>query len=293
MRGIATLPLLKKVKKRDYVVLELDSWQLQGFGESKMSPHIAVFTTFMDDHLDYYKGDRKKYLSDKAHIFLHQEKNDFLILGRQASLLIRKKYGKKIKSKIISPVNIPSNWKVSLLGQHNVDNITLAISVANILKIPKEIIKKTVENFKEVPGRMELVKTYKKIKIYNDTTATTPHATLAALKALSHKKNVVLIIGGANKHLDMKEFLKEIPKYTKAVFVLPGTGTGKISRDLKKFAVPVVFVKNLKWAVRESLKTAQQGDIILFSPAFASFGMFKNEFDRGEQFDKIIRALKR
>lgn len=301
IKGVATLPFLKKIKSGDLVVLELDSWQLQGFGDSHIGPHISVFTTFMEDHLNYYKGDMETYLSDKANIFLYQKKKDFLVLGKDVSSLIRKTYGKRIQSKIVSPAPIPSAWKVHLLGAHNRENISLAVAVAHILKIPKAITKKAVENFKGVQGRMELVKIHKGIKIYNDTTATTPHATLAALKALcspstqksrsGQNQNVVLILGGADKKIDMANLLSEIPLHVKTLIVLPGSGTDRISAVLKKLPVPIEWTKNLKQAVKKALYTARKGDIILLSPAFASFGLFKNEFDRGEQFDKLVKKL--
>ena len=295
VRGVATLPLLKKTKKGDIVVLELDSWQLQGFGEDKISPHISVFTTFMPDHLNYYKNNLDMYLLDKAQIFLHQKKDDYLVLGESVKTLIKKQYGNKMKGKIILPTPIPSAWKVHLLGAHNRENISLAVAVAHILKIPKAITKKAVGNFKGVQGRMELVKIHKGIKIYNDTTATTPHATIAALKALSHKKNVVLIFGGADKNIDMKELLKDIPKYCKALILLPGTGTDRILPILKAKSYKTKVqaeIFSLKEAVKEALKYAQSGDIILLSPAFASFGLFKNEFDRGDKFNELVKKLK-
>lgn len=291
VKGIATLPLLLKTKKDDIVVLELDSWQLQGFGDTKISPHVAVFTTFMEDHLNYYKDDMNAYLSDKANIFLHQKKEDFLVLGRNAFSPVRKIYGKKIRSKIISPSHIPATWKLRILGQHNKENISLATAATHVLKIPNGVIKKAVESFKGVPGRMELVKIHKGVKIYNDTTATTPHATIAALRALSKKKNVVLIMGGADKKIDMANLLSEIPLRVKTLTVLPGSGTDRIATSLKKLPVPVEWTKSLKQAVQDSLQRAEKGDIILFSPAFASFGLFKNEFDRGEQFNILVKRL--
>ncbi len=294
VKGIATLPLLRKIKNGDYIVLELDSWQLQGFGESKISPHIAVFTTFMEDHLNYYKGNMKTYLADKANIFLYQKREDFLVLGKSVSSFIRKKYGKKIKAHIISPAQISSKWKIPLLGKHNEDNISLAVAVADVLKIPKTITKKAVENFKGVSGRMELVRTYKGVHIYNDTTATTPHATLAALRALSRKKNIILIFGGADKNIDMKELLKDIPKYCKGLVLLPGTGTDRILPQLQVTGDKLQInqpARSLGQAVHKALNIAQNGDVVLFSPAFASFGMFQNEFHRGDEFVKIIKKL--
>ena len=126
------------------------------------------------------------------------------------------------------------------------------------------------------------------VKIYNDTTATTPEATLAALRALdTGTKNIVIIMGGADKDLDMNTLLYEIPNYTKRVILLAGTGTNRVLEFLPGASV----FDNLAKAVSEAFSSAVPGDIILFSPAFASFGMFKNEYDRGDQFVKLVQGL--
>ncbi|MEI8123728.1 MAG: cyanophycin synthetase [bacterium] len=168
------------------------------------------------------------------------------------------------------------------------------------MKIDEKIIKKSVEGFSGVEGRLEFLREYKGVKIYNDTTATTPDATIVALKSLGNKtdKNIILILGGADKTLDMSELVCEIPKYCKKVILLAGTGTDKLGILNNEYGmwnktnIQKILVSNLKEAVKHALDQAKRGDTVLFSPAFASFGMFKNEFDRGEQFTKIIKKLK-
>ena len=288
VKGIATLPLLEKAKRGDIAVLELDSWQLQGFAESKISPHISVFTTFFSDHLNYYKNNLDCYLEDKAGIFINQKSDDFLVLGSQASEIILSKYKNVIKSKIIIPeVALSAGFETKLLGEHNKYNISLAVATAQILNVPDGIIKKVVESFIGVPGRLELVRIINGVNIYNDTTATTPEATIAGLKALD--KNIILIMGGADKDLNMDTLIKTIPDHCKGVFVLPGTGTDRIKDKLETLKnMDVIFVKTLEEAFKKGLESSKSGDSLLLSPAFASFGMFKNEFDRGEKFIKII-----
>jgi UDP-N-acetylmuramoylalanine--D-glutamate ligase len=291
IKGLATLPLLKKVKAGDMVVMELSSWQLQGFGEAKISPQISVFTNLMNDHLNYYKGSMDLYFSDKAKICDNQKKEDFIICGQKIASKI-KSCGKKVIAKI---TDVPKSWKLKVKGEHNLENIACAIAVARVLKVDEKIIKKAVENFSGVEGRQEFVKEYKGIKIYNDTTATTPDATIVALKSLCDKnrKNIVLIMGGADKNLDMSGLVKEIPKYCKAVFLLAGSGSEKLSAvSYSLEAKDYIKVDNLKDAVNKALGVSKKGDILLFSPAFASFGMFKNEFDRGDKFNKLIKGLK-
>ncbi len=288
VRGVSTLPLLKKLKKDDIVVMELDSWQLQGFGDEGISPNVAVFTTFLPDHLNYYKGDppdiragMKAYFADKSKIYINQKEGDILIAGNQMEKMVG------VKNKIVVGLNdLPKNWKLKMPGVHNRYNAALAVAAAKALNVPEKIIKKVAENFAGVPGRLELVRKWKGREIYNDTTSTTPEAGLVALEALGNKKNIILIMGGADKTLDMSKLVEALPKYCKEVIWLPGTGTDKIKNENSK------VVNSMKDAVSEAVKLSKKGDAILLSPAFASFGLFKNEFDRGEQFDNLIKKLK-
>ncbi|MBI2108867.1 MAG: UDP-N-acetylmuramoyl-L-alanine--D-glutamate ligase [Parcubacteria group bacterium] len=295
VRGISTLAFLKEAKKGDYAVLELDSWQLQGFGERKTSPQMAVFTNFMPDHLNYYKGDMRAYWRDKENIFKYQTKNDFLITTSELYQYIDTVSDEeKIKSNVIIAEDFPKNWKLKLLGEHNTENCAIAITTARTLGISDEIIKDVVEDFRGVSGRLEFLREVGGVKIYNDTTATTPDATIAALRALqptthNPQPKIILIMGGADKGLDMSKFMEEIPKYCKAIILLPGTGTANFRFQISDFRFQ--NVKNLKEAVDVAMGEAEKGDTILFSPAFASFGLFKNEFDRGEQFIKLVNNL--
>ena len=283
VRGVSNLQLLKDTKGTDMSVFELDSWQLQGFGESKISPLIAVFTNFLSDHLNYYKNDTKKYFSDKSYIYKFQNRNDILVLGPKMRGLI-----KNAKSKIIntSVKNIPKSWKINLKGEHNLENIICAVEVARILKIKEKIIKKAVESFKTIPGRLEMVKKMRGVYIYNDTNSTTPDAVIAALN--SFPKKVILIMGGMDKGPKVDDLVKILPRKTKYIFLTPGSGGDKIRRHkIKTERVP-----GLQGAVTTAMKKSKAGDVILFSPGFASFNMFKNEYDRGDQFMKIVKKLK-
>ncbi len=290
IKGTAALPLLKVVKDWDLVVFELSSWQLQGFGEAKISPHISVFTNFMPDHMNYYGSAglttskaMKRYFSDKSYIYKYQKKEDILVLGPSMKGKV-----KDVKAKIINvnPKKLPKNIRIKLLGAHNIENIAIAREVALILKVKEDVIKKAVEKFEAIEGRLELVRSLNGVRIYNDTNSTTPEATLAALN--SFDKKVILIMGGMDKGLDIKNLQIEIPKKTKKVIMLPGSGGEKL--DMKKFNV--VEVNDMKGAVKEAMKEAVSGDIVLFSPAFASFNMFKNEYDRGEEFMKAVKSIK-
>jgi UDP-N-acetylmuramoylalanine--D-glutamate ligase len=294
--GVSTLSLIDRVRPGDFVVLELDSWQLQGFGDLKISPQFSVFTNFYDDHLNYYNrgsvtARRSAYFADKANIFKYQRMGDKLIAGEQVFDRLKKL---SVKSSLICarPSKIPVSWRIKLLGKHNRQNIACAATLARALDISDDVIKTAVENFTGVSGRLELTRVWRGISIFNDTTATTPEATIAALRALNFEsknfKKIILICGGADKGLNLKELLAEIPKYVKTAILLQGSGTERLVLDRK---LPIIKKNTLAECLAEAIKIAESGDVILFSPAFASFGLFKNEYDRGDQFMKLVKKL--
>ncbi len=313
IRGVATLPLLKKVKAGDILVCELDSWQLQGFGEAKISPHISVFTNLMPDHMNYYKNSMEDYFNDKALIFKNQKAGDVLITSKDVKKLIQNSpstlkgegKGEVLNGKIILPdKKSVADFKFVVPGEHQRQNLAYAVEVAKQFKIPIEKIKKAVGGFGGVEGRLQYLRNYKGIKIYNDNNATTPEATIAGIKALNKqalpvinrqgllkRNNLVLICGGADKKLDLTNFVKEVNKNCKAVSLIPGTGTDYLIKNYK-LKVTNKIGKDLKEIVKNALGLAVRGDIILFSPAFASFGMFNNEYERNDLFMKIIKGLK-
>ncbi|MFA6325070.1 MAG: UDP-N-acetylmuramoyl-L-alanine--D-glutamate ligase [Candidatus Paceibacterota bacterium] len=307
IRGVATLPFLKKAKAGDILVCELDSWQLQGFGENRVSPNISIFTSFMPDHMNYYSGSMKNYFNDKANIFKYQKSSDVLIIRPEMKKFISKK-DTKGKLIIVNKKEV-ENWKFIVPGEHQRENLACAIAVANQFGISENKIKKTVADFKGMEGRLQLLRLYNGIKIYNDNNATTPEAVIAGIKALSFpetfpetgfrgvspkpglgEKRIVLICGGADKKLDLTNFVKVVNKNCKAVSLIPGTGTDILLS--KKLKVESYKGKDFKDVIFKALKFAKKGDIILFSPAFASFGMFNNEYERNDLFVKLIKKLK-
>lgn len=287
VRGVSTLALLTEATSEHIVVLELDSWQLQGWGEAKMSPHVAVFATLYQDHLNYYKDHLEMYLADKANIFLYQKQEDTLILGKQCAPTVIDTYGDIIESKtlVVDTVALPDTWTLCIPGMHNRYDAALALAAARALEVPDDISRKTLTSFAGVPGRLEFIAEKNGVKIYNDTTSTTPEATLAALAALG-TENTVIITGGTDKNLELDALVARL-KETKRVILLSGTGTDRIKADLPGASI----YGSITDAVADAFAHAKSGDTILFSPAFTSFGMFKNEFDRGDQFTAIVKAL--
>lgn len=289
VRGTALLPHLPAVTQESIAVLELDSWKLQGFREEGISPDVAVFTTFFQDHLNYYGGDMNLYLADKAQIFLHQEPGDSFVLGAQAKDAVLGSYSPPV-APIIADASLIEGWEFGIPGEHNRYNAACAALAARALGIEEEACRRALADFKGVPGRLEFLREVRGVKIYNDTAATTPEATLAALDALDPKgkRNIILIMGGADKGLTMAALIDILPRRVKRVVFLEGTGTERIKEHVPD---GMVYHTTLASAFTEAVEQAKSGDTILFSPAFASFGMFKNEYDRGEQFNELVKNL--
>ena len=295
VRGVSTLAMLTDVKKGDIAVLELDSWQLQGFGDLKISPHIAVFTNLMPDHQNYYK-DMDEYFSDKANIFHYQHQGDALMVGRSVSERVEAARP-PVAPHIPDP--IPSDWKLNIVGEHNRENASFANAALSALGLSDEEIKAGLESFEGVEGRLQFVRGIGGVKIYNDNNATTPEATIAALKALqesrikNHEVGIILIAGGSDKGLTLKALADEINRSCKDVALLAGTGTSKLEPLLdSRFVIRDSSQHtSLGSAIAQALRLATSDDVVLFSPAFASFGMFKNEYDRNDQFLELLRKM--
>lgn len=286
IRGLSTLAMLPEIRKGDICVLELDSWQLQGFGDLQISPHVAVVTNLMPDHMNYYHGDMHRYFSDKANIFKNQKDGDTLIVCDCVLDKVAKAHP-PIAPK--TPPALPEEWQLKIIGEHNVKNARLAAAALRALLLAEQKIRSGIESFEPVEGRLQLVREVGGIKIYNDNNATTPEATIAALRALDDgKKNTILIMGGADKGLDMSELVKEAQRRCKGIVLLAGTGTDRINTQLGSDMIYHITEN----AVRAAFEQAGSGDVVLFSPAFASFGMFKNEYDRNDRFMDAVAALR-
>jgi UDP-N-acetylmuramoylalanine--D-glutamate ligase len=294
IRGVSTLALLPQVTQNSIALMELDSWQCQGWGESKLSPNVAVFTTFMPDHMNYYKNDMQAYLFDKAQIFINQKPSDTLVVSDQVLPQLD-----QFKHAVQSHVSIAraGNIELSVLGEHNQLNAACALEAARALGIDDDVSFVALKNFQGVEGRLQFVREVRGVKIYNDNNSTTPDATVAALRAVGDValKKVVLILGGDDKKLDMSALIAEIPLWCSKVVLFKERGTERI-RDavfaLKEHGVQVYEEDGLAATVERAFSVAVPGETLLYSPAFSSFGKyFKNEYDRGDQFATLIKVL--
>jgi UDP-N-acetylmuramoylalanine--D-glutamate ligase len=196
--------------------------------------------------------------------------------------IIAREQGKVTRAAAISDL--------ALQGEHNLANALLAIGAGRALDAPWNAMKKALRTFKGLPDRQEAVRVWRGVSFINDTTATTPDATIAALRVFPSQKTV-LITGGTDKKLFFGELAREALK-VKALVLLPGSATDKLRPLLDRNNVSYADVRSMKEAVASAAKKARPGDRVLLSPGAASFGLFKNEFDRGEQFVREVKRLR-
>lgn len=302
IRGVSNLQLLKEVHDGSLCVMELDSWQLQGFGWAEMSPQISVFTNFMEDHLNYYQAGGKSkneamnlYFLDKANIFKNQEDTGVLVTTPEVFEYAKGK-GLSVRGEVVLADSsvMPEDCLLAMPGEHNRLNAALAYEALKAISLSDDLIFEGLASFSGVEGRLQYVKTIDNIRIYNDNNATTPAATIAALEALDiGNKNIILIAGGAYKEVDPLSLVASVRKHCKNVILIPGTGTDTLLDRLIELEDEVRYlaVENLQQAVEEARLNAENGDIILFSPAFASFGQYKNEYERNDKFMDLVDKI--
>ncbi len=293
LRGVATLSLLDEITPESKVVLELSSWQLQGLDWDKLSPHIALITNIYPDHLNRYKN-MEDYINDKKIIFKYQKESDLLVLNEDNALT--KSLSALAKSKIIwfkktdLPLSIIKVFR--LRGEHNRENLTAAYNLVKIFNVEDEVIRKAVGGFNGVSFRLEEVGEIGGVTYVNDTTSTTPVASIMAMRAYEGKP-IILIVGGASKNLDYADLGQEISQRTKAVVLLEGTATPEVEAAILKKELILGKFSDLKQAVLSAKAVASPGDVIILSPGCASFGMFKNEYERGEKFNDVVFSFGR
>ncbi|MDE2144776.1 MAG: UDP-N-acetylmuramoyl-L-alanine--D-glutamate ligase [Patescibacteria group bacterium] len=315
--GVSPLKYADQIKKDDVVVAELSSWLLRGFRAVKKSPNIAVLTNLLKDHLDKYDS-LEAYYKDKENIFLFQKKKDVLVANKDDAE-VRKRVA-KAKAKIIwfslkpflrydgsyiknGKIYFRSGGReefvayakdVRIKGEANLQNALAAVTAAMAFGAGVRSVRSALKSFNGLPGRLELAASKNGAAFYNDTTSTTPDAAISALKTLwDKKKRIILIAGGQDKKLDFKEFAKEVKKTVKEIILLKGSASEKIKDELQKIKIGFSEVSSMREAVKVALSSAKRGDVILLSPAAASFGMFKNEYDRGDQFNREVRNILR
>ncbi len=284
--GTSVLDIIDKVNDQTLIILELSSFQLEGFKIKLVSPHWALITNIFRDHLNYYSS-MDEYISAKRIICKYQKSDDFLIIGKDDPIADTYQFTNGLQSQIIkfSADNLPKNFSSILQGEHNLKNIAAAYQTAKMFNVEDKLIFQILSSFQSIEFRLQIIKEWNKVKIINDTAATNPNAAIQALKSYP---NSILITGGQNANLDYGEFAEAINKYAKSAYLLPGDAT-------EIFKSKLVNVKDessdLRKLLTEIKNEIRPGDVILFSPGAKSFNSFKNEFDRGRKFNQIVSEI--
>jgi len=308
--GVETLSLLPTITPQTQVVLELSSWQLEALEPHKVSPAVAIMTNIYPDHLDTYES-MEEYATAKTNIFRHQHADGLAIfnydnewtrrMGEEApaeqtwfASLARGGSFKRGSDQLL-----PFSYRETpLLGAHNLENILLATTAARLLDISGETIARVVREFRGVTHRLQKVAVINGVSYINDTTSTTPVASEAALR--SFDSPIVLVAGGNTKHLPLADWPAAIIERCRDLVLLKGNGTDELLPALDNEACKRGLANPLR-GVFESFSAAldaavaltRPGDILLFSPGFTSFGMFLNEFDRGDKFIAYVQKLQK
>lgn len=278
-----------------YFVFEMSSHQLSTVNKS---PHIAVLLNFYPEHLDYYES-LDDYASAKAKITQFQNHGDYLVFNEDDPVV--KKIGDNTKA-----IKVPFGLKylpeieklgpVRLTGQMNQLNTLAALKVSEILHIPRETAWQAVKSFQPLEHRLELVGTFKGVTFYNDSIATIPEATIAALDTLGDRVET-LFVGGFDRGVAYPKLAERIlESHVKNLILLPGTGE-KIWQEIRSVdhssdeKYTVARADNLEDAVKSAYHLTKPGKIALLSPAATSFNLFKDYRDRGRQFKEWVARL--
>jgi len=280
--------------KLDFIIVEISSYQLEAI--KTFRPWISVFLNLTEDHLERHKT-FESYAKAKARIFLNQMKTDFLIYNAEdkfVSGLVESSPARKIAFSTKRPQALLKldPKKINIKGEHNLENSLAATAAALIVGVGHRTIEKVLKRFKGVEHRIEFVRSVKGVDFYNDSKATNPNSTCVALKTLMSEGPIVLILGGREKGADLLEMCELIKETAKHVILL-GEATQRFKTELASSDFNnIEIVKDIKEAAQRAYKAAQKGDLVLLSPACASFDMFKDFEERGRVFKEAVKRLK-
>jgi UDP-N-acetylmuramoylalanine--D-glutamate ligase len=309
--GNSPLEFLDNLTSRDIVILELSSFQLQ---DMDISPHVAVVLDVKSDHLNYHKN-QQEYISSKENIVKHQNPDDIAIINFDyatsqnfAKLTQAKKYWFSRKSKVDDGayvlngevyLNISDEThliakasEITLRGNHNLENICASITAARLVGADIDSIQKTIKSFPGLEHRLEFIKEKNNIKFYNDSFSTTPDTAIAAIKSFTEP--IILIAGGSEKNADYSELAKTIIDSNVKTAILIGQTGPRITKEIRNLKIEnrrmkiIDTCKNINEVICAVKTEMKDGDVVLLSPASASFDWFRSYKDRGVQFKRAV-----
>ena len=297
-------------EKHEGYVLELSSFQLDGI--VKFTPHIAIMTNITPDHLDRYDNNLENYVDSKFRIIMNQTENNFLIYDSDNEIILNWLKNNKTRAQLM-PFSLEKKFEkgayieneeiiiktnkeefkmeitsLALQGKHNVKNSMAAAMTAQLLKVRKQTIRESLEDFEGAEHRLEEVLKINGVKYINDSKATNINATFYALDSMTTP--TVWIVGGVDKGNDYFDLMPLVREKVKAIICL-GIENDKIIKTFGNVIDLIVETQGAEEAVKVAYKIAEKGDTVLLSPACASFDLFENYEDRGRQFKQAIREL--
>jgi UDP-N-acetylmuramoylalanine--D-glutamate ligase len=303
--GTPLLPLVRQMKQTDYAVVELSSFQLQ---DMESSPDRAVITNLSPNHLDVHK-DMDEYVDAKRNIYLHQGSDGLLILNADNAITAEmrgvgetrffSRQGKDVRVRLENGIiyrggeAVLETKDIILPGVHNIENYMTAIAAVEGL-VSDDVIRRVAATFGGVAHRIELVRIKDGVRYYNDSIASSPSRTIAGLRSFTEK--VMLIAGGYDKNIPYDVLGPEVCRHVKKLYLGGATGP-KIRAAVENCPeydpglLQIEDCGDFDGAVYAAVRDAKEGDIVLMSPASASFDQFKNFEVRGDHFKKLIKEL--
>jgi UDP-N-acetylmuramoylalanine--D-glutamate ligase len=290
-----------KTTKNTFITIELSSYQLEDTPDFR--PDVSVLLNITPDHLEHHKT-MKAYIKAKENVFINQKHKDFAVINYDDKIC--RKIASKTKANIVffskKPLksgvfydngkivvrigknNLEIKPKINIVGNHNIENILAAAAASYVAGVELQSIEKVISKYKGVEHRIEFVKTLKGVDYYNDSKSTNVDSTRVAIE--SFDKNILLIMGGRDKGTPYTSLKKLVKQKVKSIFLI-GEASDKIKKDLKD---STLFFEcgNIEKAVNQIHKTAVIGDVVLLSPACASFDQFKDFEERGKIFKKLV-----
>jgi UDP-N-acetylmuramoylalanine--D-glutamate ligase len=314
LRDVPMLSILDRIRDHEWTVLELSSFQLEGVAAVQTSPAIAVWTNMLVDHLNRYRT-MAAYAEAKSQILRYQHPHDVAVLNADSavvrsmarythghilwfstkrqqgdwSVILRDGWVEEWRGKKCTKI---VQWKkFPLAGDHQQHNLLAAVGACRAAGVPVTTIRQALPSFPGVPHRQEIIRTWRGHQWVNDTAATSPDGAAAAIAAFP---DAVYIVGGTDKSLDFTPLLRALHGHHGPIVCLPGTATTKLRRGLRqaKFRGQIVLVESMAEAVTAAAAAARPGQSIVLTPGAASFGLFRHEFDRGEQFIRAVKQLR-
>jgi UDP-N-acetylmuramoylalanine--D-glutamate ligase len=302
--GLSVLDILDKIQPNDWVVLEMSSFQLYEFNHS---PHIAVCLMIIQEHMDWHDN-MEEYVRAKSNIFAHQSPEDIAVYfadNQYSAQIAQLSPGQKIPyyqnpgayvrddGMIMAPgeTEIAHKSEVKLLGEHNLQNICAALTAFWQVAQDVEASKKVIASFSGLEHRLELVRELNGVKYYDDSFSTTPETAIVAMRAINQPK--VMILGGSDKGIPFDSLADEVTKNNVKHAIVIGQTASKIIELLKErgFTDVTGGLTKMEDIVNTARAIAVEGDVVLLSCGCASFGLFKDYKDRGNQFKAAVQAL--